>query len=477
VRALLLALLLMLAEDAGAATLADKPCPFAVPVTTHRAVCSRFSRDDDGARITFDVAVLTPSSRRSLGHVVYIPGGPGEAPVSEDGLFDDLLFPFADRTIVLFNPRGTMGTTPKMTCDFGATIWDEDFGGAEAQAILRDCLARFDRDGPDPGRFTSLEIAEDIDALIGALGVVRAGIYGISYGTEAGLHLIAQAPPWLAYAILDSVSVPGVSGIVDEMNARDRFLSSLDQRCFQRQQCSALVRAGADSLTEWAAQFDAEPLEIYLRDGAQWSFDGLDILDYLAQLGSYRDGLDLARTLISLLQTGRLRALGWMSADIAMQTDFAARNLPLLLEAYADTYDPGHIDTIRTPTQYEGDVQSAVLQLKLYDLWHGNRPREADFLAGGREEARMPVLMLSGGVDPFTPVEWAQALHERFTGVQHYVFPSLGHAVSVTTGGPSPDPLMADQTRCAGDAIRAFLNPTITPDFHCSTSYRTGDAE
>lgn len=458
------------------ATLERRDCPFTETFPTHIAACSRFTREDAGAVIAFDIAVLTPSTRRSAGHVVYLPGGPGEAPVGKRGLFADLLIPFADRTVVLFNPRGTAGTQPRLSCDFGALVWDQDFGDDRAQSRLRSCIERFRREGIDPALFTSREIAEDVDVLVRALGIVRAGVYGISYGTESGLHLLAMAPRWLGFAILDSVSVPGLSGIRDELDARDRFLAALDLSCFAAGHCSPIARGGAATLAEWAAQFDAEPLRFTLREEYDWALDGADVLDYLAQLGAYPDGLDIAGLMIELIQTSRLRALGWITEDMKSNIEFTAENLPLMLQAYADTFEEADFATLAEPTDYARDRQGAEVQLGFQRLWRGNSPREGVFLSGTRAPAGVPVLMLSGGVDAFTPAEWAAAVHGRFSGLDHYLFPLLGHAGSVLPTAPLRDPALTAQVRCAGSVMRAFLNPTLTLDADCRR-YRIGEEE
>ncbi len=461
---------------AGATTLEDTPCPFTDDIATHRATCQRLTREDEGTRIAFDMAVLTPKHRKSMGTVVYIPGGPGEAPVSEDKAFGSLLVPLADLTIILFNPRGTQGTEPRLECDFGPLIWQDNFGNEASQEVLKGCIERFERDGPAPERFTSLEIAEDIDAMIEASGTVRAGLYGISYGTEAALHLIAQAPPWLDFAILDSVSVPGLSGVEDEIRARDRFLEALDIRCFEQEGCPALARDGATSLSGWAARFDAAPLTLYMQGGEEWTFDGAEMLDYLAQLGGYPHGLDLARTTIRMLETSRLRALGWMSADLSTNAEFMAHSLPLMLQAYADTFAPEDFGIAAKPTRYATDRESMVQSLMFQRLWRGTRPRERAFLDGESGETPVPVLVLSGGLDPFTPMEWAEALDARFSGLQRYIFPLLGHAVSLGPVAAKNDDAMTKQLRCAREAVQAFLDPTLTAGRDC-TRYKAGEME
>ncbi len=475
-RTLLLAGLLIWAGDANGATLEDQPCPYSDELSTHAVACSRFTRKDDGVTIAFDVAILTPKQRKSVGNVVYIPGGPGEAPVAEDGLFDALLTSFPNRTIILFNPRGTQGTKPRLQCDFGTLIWKDDFGGEKSQEVLRKCINRFKSDGPDPMRFTSLEVAKDVDALLPALGIVRAGLYGISYGTEASLHLLAQAPPWLDFVILDSVSVPGLSGIEDEIMARDRFLEALDTRCFKQRHCLDIVRGDAETLSDWAARFDKEPIALFMRNGEEWTLTGADTLDYLAQLGSYPDGLNLAQTTVQTLETSRLRAMGWMSSDLSANMEFAEENLPLMLQAYADTFDPRDFETVTMPTRYPRNGDNAKKELEFHRLWRADRPREDVFLDGDATKAPVPTLILSGGLDPFTPVEWAEALDTRFSGLKRYVFPLLGHAVSTGSVTLTDNDEIAVQLRCARKVVHAFLDPMLTKDQDC-TGYKTGKME
>ncbi len=452
-------------------TIAPVACPFETPPPDHHATCLRATRDDGGARISFDVATLSPHDGSGADPVLYIPGGPGEAPVAADGYHADLLSFLFDRPVILFNPRGTAGTDPRPVCDFGDTLFDEDFGNDASREILAGCIARMEGEGVDPEWFTSRRIADDIDALVRALGIGRAGVYGISYGTEAGLHLIADRPGWLGFAILDSVSVPGLSGTRDEIEGRDRFLAALDDSCFARARCIPIARHGAADLADWAARFDEAPLTLHLTDDIAWSFDGSDVLDYLAGLAVYPDGLGLAQGTIDAFATARLRAMGWMLTDTLYDLDFVRESLPLMLQAYADTFEPADFETVRAPSRYDRDLDDAANLLAFYRLWRGARPREAAFLDAPAREAGVPVLVLSGGLDPLTPPEWAAALHARLTGLEHYVYPLLGHAVSLSRTGDAVSEEMDRQIACAGRAVPAFLDPAIPADPDCD-AYR-----
>ena len=467
----LLAFALSCGGAAQAASLTPKPCPDKLQAETHRAACSRFASET----VAFDVAVFSPRAGKSKGHIVYIPGGPGEAPV-RDGPPEDLFTYLRGHTLVSFDPRGLAGSTPAMTCDLGDRVWNEDYPAEDAIAALRPCRERMLSEDIDPATITSQAIAGDISMLVQAMGIDRAGLFGISYGTEPALHLLAEAPEWLDFAVLDSVSVPGISGIEEERAARDRFLATLDRRCFAKGACSKLAQGGADDLTAWAAQFDDDPLEFSLSKGGDWSFDGTEMLDYLGTLGTYVDGLDIGIELIELLATSRLRALGWIRADLEGAIEFGEEALPLMLQAYSDTFAPEDFDTITLPSRYATDIEDARIQLELQRFWRGEAAREARFIAEDAvpETREARILILSGGIDPATPLEWAAALERRFAGMDRWVFPLLGHAVSLGNAGWVKNDDVAVQMRCANRVVRAFLDPTMTVTAPCK-DYRAGE--
>ncbi len=471
-RAAFAALALILPGMASAASLDTERCAEELTVETHRTACSRYT--DDTGKIAFDVAVFSPTGGKSKGHVIYIPGGPGEIP-TRDGPPADLFAYLREHTLIAFAPRGVEGSTPHIHCDLGDGIWNEEYSAEEGLTALRACRDRLSAKGIDPGTVTSAAIAKDIDALVRVLGVDRAGVYGISYGTEPALHLLADPPGWLDFAILDSVSVPGISGIIEERAARERFLATLDRQCFAQKTCGPLTRMGNTDLTEWAAQFDAEPLEFSLSKGDVWSFDSTDMLDFLGTLGTYVEGLQMATDLVDLLATSRLQALGWIRADLEGAVAFSDEALPLMLEAYSDTFSPQDFDTVAAQGRYATDIDDWRVQLQFQQFWRGDRPGEAAFIPEtAAPTPTVRTLILSGGIDPATPQEWAARLDHRFTGLTRYVFPVLGHAVSLGNPGWVEDETVSDQMLCANAAVRAFLDPTMRVNAHCRR-YKTGN--
>ena len=468
-RPALLALAFALAACAEETPLADIDCPLEAP-PTHTVDCSRFTRDTGTAVIAFDIAVLTPRAGTEPGHLIYLPGGPGEAPVSDDGLFPALTEHAAGRTIILFNPRGTEGTSPRMECNFGDVIWTEEFADDIARDSLVACRGGIVDAGIDPALFTSAAIADDVDALVRALAIERAGIWGISYGTETGLHLLAAAPDWLEFAILDSVSLPGRAGIREFRAARDRFLELVNRLCFAQGQCNPAALGGARTLLEWTARFDETPLTIAPREDTEWAFDSIDMLDWLAQLGGYTDGADIAMGVVEGLSTMPQPTLDFIGAVAADNVEFAINSLPLLMEAYSDTEGPDDEAALREPGLYPTNTENALVGLKFQRLWHGDRPMETPFVpeAASPRPVPVPTLLLAGGVDPLTPAEWAYLLDRRFSGLERHFFPLLGHALSAGYTTDTVNPAIAEQMRCANLVVGAFLDPTSTLEDTCA---------
>ncbi len=464
--------------SAQAASLSDSDCPFAEEThqPTHRAQCYRFTRKDGNVTVAFDIARLTPTAGPEKRAVLYIPGGPGDDPVSEDGPPPDLLAYFRNHTVLMLNPRGVPGTSPRMDCDISALLWREEFDSGAALPLLEACRAAVQKDGLSPALFNARAIADDIDEMIPALGLSQAGLYAISYGTEAALHLIADAPQWLDFAILDSVSPPGLSGYDDELAARDRFLDAVSERCFAREHCAPFARAGYDTLADWAVQFDETPVSFMIGpEETDWSMDGADVLDFLGELSAYPDGVLVALALVDQLAGNRLGAIAFMRNDIASSVEFMKPNLPLSLSAYADTYSDADLKAVAYPVRYPTDRQGWRDLLSAYAAWQGDAAREAAFVPedAGPVPVQSRVMILSGGLDTATPAPWAGVLERRFSGLDRFIFPNLGHAVSFGAGADTGDADIARELRCASTAVRAFVDPAVSLSEICSL-YRIG---
>ncbi len=441
--------------------LTDVNCPYSAndlpPDTT--AACSTMAWQDASIDFRTTVAVLKPGNARTdAAPIVYIPGGPGDAPVNKGGNVASILSLFPGRALITLNPRGVKGATPRPTCEFAEDFWDEDHSVERETEIVTDC-----RDSVtfDLARFDAPHLAQDVSRMIEALGIKRAGVFAISYGTESALHLLADKAPWMDMAILDSVSLPGVIGSFERLEARDRFLGVIDRLCFAEKQCASSVTSQYENLLDWTAQFDDEPLDLKLGPHKkEWSLDSKDMLGFVASLASYPDGAGYGPLLIEAFEASRKSTAVWIKSELENGFKYASENFALLYAAFSDS-DERNLPTPKAgDTHYPFKIDDQEAFARLFRVWNKDNRTEARFIGADtrKEPAHVPVLVLSGGADTLTPLEWATELDRRFSSLTRFVFPHLGHAVAFGKDADVKDKEVAMQLNCGPKVVRAFAS-------------------
>ena len=460
-RTLLVIAGVIIGTQAHAASLDDVACPYgdgAVPAG-YAAAC--YSMGWSGQRTLYrtTIAVFTPEAATPAAEpVIYIPGGPGDAPVTDGGDMGAIIALFPGRQVITLNPRGTEGTRPRPYCDFEPDFWEENLPFARETAIVEQCRDEISRDLP---RFDSPYLARDISRLVKRLGIERAGIFGVSYGTESALHLLADAPPWLTFAVLDSVSLPGALGAAERLAARDRFLGIIDELCFTQSQCPPAVTDRFNSILAWTAQFDTNPLEITVGpDETAWSLDAQDMLDFLASLSSYPDGAGYGPVFIEAFEDSRDGTGEWIASELERNVEYALENFVLLYGAFSDSAERNLPSPQAGSTRYPFDNQDYDEFTQLFQIWNAGGRTEERFIGPASQATRVgiPVLVVSGEADTATPIDWALELDRRFTGLTHFVFPYLGHAVAFGSADDVRDAEVTRQLECGPAVVTAFVS-------------------
>ena len=134
--------------------------------------------------------------------IVYLAGGPGG---SGEWTAKGRRFPlfmamreFGD--VIAYDQRGTGGSNDTPQCVSETVIpEDEDIPRDEMIAMLKKsveyCDAFWRDQGIDPGGYTTLESARDLDALRVHLGAEKITLWGISYGTHLALAAAKEMGP------------------------------------------------------------------------------------------------------------------------------------------------------------------------------------------------------------------------------------------------------------------------------------------
>jgi pimeloyl-ACP methyl ester carboxylesterase len=134
------------------------------------------------------------------GVVLFLAGGPGQASAQILPLvMDEMRRLFPGYTVAASDQRGSGDSSP-LYCpafdDASVIDWDDvdDFAERCAEEI-----------GPVRAAFTTMEAAEDLEAVRNALGAERVVLYGTSYGTKLALAYAAAHPDRVERLLLDSV--------------------------------------------------------------------------------------------------------------------------------------------------------------------------------------------------------------------------------------------------------------------------------
>lgn len=444
----------------GSYTLTDKACPYAkddIP-DGYSAACSQMAWTDAGIDFSTTIAQISPADATpDAAPMIYIPGGPGDAPVNKDADVASILSLFPGRTLITLNPRGVKGTSPRPTCTFNSDFWEEELTPEQETQITVGCR---DAVTLDLSRFDSPVLAHDIAQMVKALGIEKAGVFGISYGTESALHLLAARADWLELAILDSVSLPGALGTLERLKARDRFLGVIDRLCFADKGCGPAITDNYTDLMAWTAQFDKKPIEVALGpDDKVWTLKAQDMLDFIASMASYPDGAGYGPLFIEAFEDSPDETATWVDTEMEAGFEYALKNFALLYGAFSDSAERDLPAPTAKDTLYPFDVVEYREFARLFRLWNTSDRTEARFVNADAEQEAVdvPVLILSGGVDSLTPLSWAVELDKRFSGFTHFVFPELGHAVAFGTDADVNDKGIAKQLNCGPNVVRAFV--------------------
>lgn len=390
-----------------------------------------------------------------------IAGGPGQSATEAfddetvEGLFGTEI---RSRDVVVMDLRGT-GRSGALDCPVLQR-------GSTKPADVAACAVRL---GPRRDFYSSIDIADDVDAVRAALGAERIAIYGVSYGSYVAQVYARRHPTRIDRLVLDSVVGPaGVDAFErPSMAAVPRVLG---QRCGQRR-CRSFMRDPRGDVARLAARLDRQPMRGYVVDRRgrrhRQMLDGRGLLDGMVasdlgmfgpldQLpGAVRNALrgdpaPLLRVRAQALRSeGSPQASRTLSAAAYVATLCSDVALPwgtavpvAARAAAAEALVAGLPADAFAPFGAATALDSWVLEA--CRAWP-SRSGAAAIPAGG-PLPDVPVLLLAGGVDVRTPLESAYAVAAELARASVVTVANSGHGV-----------LSWDMTGCPSRATRRFL--------------------
>lgn len=404
----------------------------------HEARCATLLRPLDaaqpaGPQIEIRLALLPAVARqRRPDPVFFFAGGPGQSAIELAGHVAGLLARFGNRRdIVLVDQRGT-GRSAPLTCDEGDAL--QELADIEAQLRrLRQCRddlgARPPLRGVDDLRhFTTAAAADDVEAVRQALGAPPINLVGVSYGTRVALEVVRRHPHGVRRVVLDGVVPPDMALPRSYSTDAQAALDALLRWCAGDAACAARHPALAARWHDLLARLPVTVTLPHALDGSErtlrLSRAGLLGLVRLALYTPvYASALPWAieqaahGRWLPLLGLGQALGAGVRGPALAVGMHFAvvcAEDLPRLA-ASADA-----------PGADFGDSLGMLYRRVCADWPRGNVP--ADFYT--LVPSPVPVLLLSGGLDPVTPPRHGERVRAALgPQARHVVVEQAGHGV------------------------------------------------
>ena len=388
----------------------------------------------DGRRIALHVAWL-PAGRNASGSedpVFFLAGGPGQAASDVAGAVDAALREVRkQRDIFLIDQRGTGKSNPLTCVDAAGKELPFDELTEPSVEVLQDyarrCAAGLQAKA-DPRFYTTTEAVADLDAVRVALGVEQVNLIGGSYGTRVAQQYATGHPQNTRSVVLDGVAP-------NDLVVGGEFASTFeDALALQSAQCDKLPACKARFASDLRAQLqrvmtrlEAAPVEVEYRDattgesrrdtvtgdtlvGLAFAFSYAPqtasllplVLDEADQ-GRYAPLMALAQLMTKSMAGSMNRGMQWsvICAEDADRFDAKAARPDTLLGA-----DMGEM------------IFAACAQWPT-----GTRPD--DFTAPFKSD--LPVLLLSGELDPVTPPRYGERVAAGTPNGRHLQLRGQGH--------------------------------------------------
>ena len=399
------------------------------------------------------VVVLKAKRPLSADPVLYLAGGPGDAPLvastsgadplAEGDWWNDTAVVRRRRDVVIVSQRGAGGASPNLDCfeprtSEPARVRRRAVTEAQEREILLRCRADFDRRKIDLAMYTTPALADDVADLAATMQLKQVNLYGISYGTRWALEVMRRYPGIVRSAVLDAVYPPQINGEQNEPGIVRGVFEQLFADCAADKACRDRNPDLAANVRAALTEAERVPLELTLalEDGPQpVKLDGSKLL--LVLLHMMRQGeAALVPEAVTALKRGDKRLVKQFAEDL--EEDDGG-----LLETNAQQFG-GLFNTIecretwagvdqaaRERAIQSGGIYSLTAQLsKLPAFCPVWRVPVAPAAERKPVTAATPVLLMSGGYDWLTPAAWGREAAKHLPEARHVIFRAQGHGVS-----------------------------------------------
>lgn len=320
------------------------------------------------------------------------------------------------RDIILIDQRGTGASNPLLCPDLSAP--ELQYQPMYPPALVEACRARLSQIA-DLAAYGTDATASDLDRVRRALGADRIDLIALSYGTSAALRYMANYPGRTRAAVLFGTAPPGAMPPRSHAPAARRTLRLLFAGCAADPACHAAFPDPDADLRQALARLptimDAPAPEVFLEAirsllYSPMSARAVPLILHHAAYGDLRPFFARTRrTQPSILADGVYLSITCSESFGAMDYEEAA----------------------------------AAARATLFGDYRLRRQREAcaswprfpvapDF--ADPPAPAVPLLLISGELDPVTPPAWAESVAQASPHARHLILPGAGHVFEGLSG-------------------------------------------
>ncbi len=405
----------------------------------------------------FVVVARATGNQRASDPFVYLAGGPGQA-ASESGEFASTAFGEVrrHRDLVFIDARGTGRSNPLRCALFRQP---SDLGGstmypAAAVRFCRDSLSRH----ADLTKYTSADIADDIEAVRQAFGWPALNFYGTSYGTRLAFTFLRRHESRVRTMTLKAVAPPSLIAPMNYADDAERAFGLLERDCRADSACVRAFPSLRDDLARVLALADSGRIRAPL-PGGDTVLVTRDAV--AATLMSAMQSVSELRRLPAALHTaaaGNVNTLALLVVQSRRAVD--ALLYPGMHLSVSCSEDARDLDLAaarrRNAETFLGDVRVRTLAEACKEWPVG--PRDSSRRSPPR--SRVPVLLVSGELDPNTPPHHAESALAGLPNARHIVLNGVAHNWS-------------NVAACGRDMVAAFVATASVRELDVSCASRS----
>lgn len=218
--------------------------------------------------IRLPVAIIRAVAKKADDPIVYMAGGPGVDPISQETSLLVHAGINRDRDLILMGQRGTRNAQPALLCPeidkFNSKAvglaYDAASTGKEHVEATRRCHDRLVNEGIDLGAYNTTESAADFADLRTVLGKNQWNVYGTSAGTDLALTYMRRYPQGVRSVVIDSVIPPDLAVQSTTSKSVKEVANNIFAACRQQPACARRYPDLAGQFTRLVSKLEAKPV-------------------------------------------------------------------------------------------------------------------------------------------------------------------------------------------------------------------------